>query len=88
VRQVQVQLHPAATGAFGEFAGGEQVQGLLRVGEDPDRLGPADLERVGVPEPAQPGGEVGQGVVQVQRVQGVQAHVDLGGGRAGGRGPG
>ena len=66
-----------------ELAGLEQVQGPLRVGEDPDRLGPADLERVGVPEPAQAGGEVGQGVVEVQRVEGVQAHVDLGGGRAG-----
>ena len=82
-RQVHEQLDPpAAAGRLAEDPGLEQVQRPLRVGEHADRLGPADLEAVGVPEPAQAGGEVGQGVVEVQGVEGVQAHVDLGGGRA------
>ena len=82
-REVHEQLHPsAAAGRLAEDPGLEQVQRPLRIREHADRLGPAYLEAVGVPEPAQAGGEVGQGVVEVQGVERVQPHVDLGGARA------
>ena len=54
---------------------------MLGVGEDPDRACAADLEVLGVAELLEVAGDPGDGLVEEQRVGGVQGHRDVGGGR-------
>lgn len=60
---------------------GEQVEGALGVGEDPDRAGAAHLERVVVAQTLQRAGAAGDGRVERRGVGGVEAHRDVGRGR-------
>ena len=54
---------------------------MLGVGEDPDRPGAAYVEGLGVAEVLQVAGEAAHGLVEQQRVGGVQRHQHVGGGR-------
>ena len=64
----------------GAFEAVEEVDGVLRVGEDPHRPGAADVEVLGVAEGGELGGDDGDGSVEGHRVGGVQGHVHVGGG--------
>ncbi len=57
---------------------------MLGVGEDPDGVGSADIEGLGVAELLEVGGDPGEGLVEQQGVGGVQGHRDVGGGRRAG----
>jgi len=59
----------------------QEVQGTLRVGQDPDRLGPAYIQVVVVAQGLERFGGLGQGLVERVGIGGVQGHVDVGGGR-------
>ena len=64
-------------GAVGE------VEGALGVGEQAEGGGLADVEGAVVAEPAQDAGEVPDGGLQVEGVEGVEAGGDVGGGGGG-----
>ena len=83
--EVQVEVHAVppvlVLGACG-VAAGQQVQGVLGVGEDPDRRGAADVEVIGVAERLELAGDAGDGLVEERGVGGVQGHEHVGGGGA------
>ena len=79
--EVDVEVHRASTRGCGCcVAAGHEVEGVLGVGEDPDRSCPPDVERVGVAELREFAGDAADGLVEEQGVGGVQGHHDVGGG--------
>ncbi len=68
------------SGLLGLGVGGvEEVQDALRAGQQPQGMGASPVEVVGVAQCLELGGGPGQGVVEVERVQGVQHPGDRGG---------
>ncbi len=59
---------------------GGEVEDALRVRQHPERRRAADVQVPGVAEPAEQPGEVGDGAVEVEGVQGVHPGGDQGGG--------
>ena len=78
--EVDVEIHRTSTHGRGCVASGHEVEGVLGVGEDPDRPCPPDVELVGVAELAEFAGDATDGLVEQQGVGGVQGHHDVGGG--------
>ncbi len=71
---------PGATrGGGGVVAAGHEVQGVLRVGQDADGAGAADVEGVAVAEVAEVGGDPTDTLVEEEGVGGVEGHPDVGG---------
>jgi len=82
---VALPVSPGVAGFAAVGTGiGQEVQGFLGVGEDPDGACSADVEGVGVAECAEGGGDCGDGVVEREGVGGVgdDGHGGGGGGVA------
>ncbi len=78
--EVDVEVRGSTGGArLGAFYAGEEVEGVLGVGEDPDGSGSADVEGVGVAEGAELAGDAAEGLVEELGVGGVQGHEHIGG---------
>ena len=80
--QVDEQVHPrpGTRGGCGVGVAVEEVEGVLGVGEDPDCPGSACVDRSGVAEGVQLGGQDGDGLVEREGVGGVERHHHIGGG--------
>ena len=80
--EVDVEVRRSGAGTLAgrrTFAAGEQVQGVLWVGEDPDRAGPAHIDGVGVAEIFEVACDPADGRVEEVGVGGVQRHRDVSG---------
>ena len=78
--EVHVEVHGTSTHAGCCVAAGQEVEGVLGVGEDPDSPGPAHIQLVRVTQGTEFVGEAADGLVEQQRVGGVQGHHEVGGG--------
>ena len=78
--EVHEQVHRTPTRAGCPLAARHEVQCVLRVGQDPDRPGPPDVDWVRVTELPEFTRDAADGLVEEQRVGGVQGHRDVGAG--------
>ncbi|WP_030485076.1 hypothetical protein [Nocardioides aequoreus] len=77
-REVDVQVDDAGSTGLGiARCSGHQVQRVLRVREDADGLGAADVEGVGVTQLLELAGQSSDGVVEGDRVGGVERQVNV-----------